>query len=416
MDKAKPYDISKQVVWEAYKQVKANQGAAGVDGVTLAAFDKDLKGNLYKLWNRMSSGSYFPPPVRLVAIPKGDGGQRILGIPTVADRIAQQVAKAYLEPIVEPKFHPDSYGYRPGKSAHDAIATARTRCWRAHWVIDLDVKGFFDNLDHDLMMRAVRFHTDIPWLLLYVERWLKAPAQRADGELVGRTAGTPQGGVASPLLANLFMHHAFDDWLRRNHPHIQFERYADDAIIHCTSEAQARDVLEAVRKRLRECGLELHPVKTKIVYCQSGNRHGNHEHIKFDFLGYTFQPRRAVNRQGKFFTSFLPAISNKAAKAIRETIREWQLASKRNQHSLKDLARIMDPIVRGWMNYYGRFYRSRCIQVLRHLNRALTNWVCRKFKRFKGRQRAATHWLGRLATRESNMFVLWQLGVRPAAG
>ena len=416
MRKAKPYSIPKRAVWDAYQRVKANRGAAGVDEQSLEDFEKDLKGNLYKIWNRMSSGSYFPPPVRLVEIPKGDGRKRPLGIPTVADRIAQTVAKSYLEPEVEPKFHPDSYGYRPGKSALDAVATARKRCWRANWIIDLDVKGFFDNLNHDLVMRAVRHHTDNPWLLLYVERWLKAPVERRDGAQVERTAGTPQGGVISPLLANIFMHHAFDDWLRRHFPHLRFERYADDAIIHCVSEAQARYVLEAVRKRLKQCGLDLHPLKTKIVYCKDEDRRGKYEHTKFDFLGYTFQPRRARNRWGKYFVSFLPAMSNAAAKTIRATIRDWRMAATRNNQSLDDLARLVNPSVRGWMSYYGRFYRSRVIQVLRHLDRALVRWAMRKYKRFRRRERAATHWLGRIARQDTNLFVHWQLGVKPAAG
>lgn len=416
MSKAKPYDISKQVVWEAYKRVKANRGAAGVDGESLEAFEKDLKGNLYKIWNRMSSGSYLPPPVRLAEIPKGNGGMRPLGIPTVADRIAQTVAKMYLEPIVEPKFHPDSYGYRPGTSALDAVATARKRCWRADWVIDLDIVGFFDNLDHDLVMRAVRHHTDSPWLLLYIERWLKAPLQRPDGTVVDRTAGTPQGGVISPLLANIFMHHAFDDWMRRHYSAVPFERYADDAIIHCVSEAQAKHVLEAIRQRLGQCGLELHPMKTKIVYCKDDDRRGEYEQVAFDFLGYTFQPRRARNRWGKHFVSFLPALSNKAAKRIWATVRGWRMAATRNNQSLEALAELTDPYVRGWMNYYGRFYRSRCIQVLRRLNDALVRWACRKYKRFRRRERAAAHWLGRIAQRDSKLFVLWKLGIKPAAG
>lgn len=416
MSKAKPYDISKQVVWEAYKRVKANRGAAGVDGESLEAFEKDLKGNLYKIWNRMSSGSYLPPPVRLAEIPKGNGGMRPLGIPTVADRIAQTVVKMYLEPIVEPKFHPDSYGYRPGKSALDAVATARKRCWRADWVIDLDIVGFFDNLDHDLVMRAVRHHTDTPWLLLYIERWLKAPMQRPDGSVVERTAGTPQGGVISPLLANIFMHHAFDDWMRRHYSAVPFERYADDAIIHCVSEAQATHVLEAIRQRLGQCGLELHPMKTKIVYCKDDDRRGDYERVAFDFLGYTFQPRRARNRWGKHFVSFLPAISNKAAKRIWATVRGWRMAATRNNQSLEALAELTDPYVRGWMNYYGRYYRSQCVQVLRRLNDALVRWACRKYKRFRRRERAAAHWLGRIAQRDPKLFVLWKLGIKPAAG
>jgi RNA-directed DNA polymerase len=415
MDKAKPFEISKKEVWRAYQSVKANRGAAGVDRQSIEAFEKDLKGNLYKIWNRMSSGTYFPPPVRLVEIPKGDGRMRPLGIPTVADRVAQTVATMYLEPIVEPKFHPDSYGYRPGKSALDAVATARERCWRKDWVVDLDIKGFFDNLDHDLVLRAVRFHTDLRWLHLYIERWLKAPVQLADGTLRERTRGTPQGGVISPLLANLFLHHALDDWLRRHYPGVQFERYADDAVIHCESEAEAQEVREAVRRRLWECGLELHSEKTRIVYCKDDDRRGDYEHVRFDLLGHTFQPRRAKNRWGKYFVSFLPAISGKAAKRIRATMRGWKLAATRNNQSLEDLAQLIDPYVRGWMNYYGRFYRSKCVDVLRHLNRLLVRWTCRKFRRFRRRERAAGYWLGRVARRDAKLLALWALGVRPAA-
>ena len=414
--KAKPFEISKKVVWDAYKRVKANRGAPGVDREGIETFEKDLKGNLYKIWNRMSSGAYFPPPVRLVEIPKADGRIRPLGIPTVADRVAQTVAKMYLEPCVEPKFHPDSYGYRPGRSALDAVAKARTRCWRRDWVVDMDIKGFFDNLDHELVLRAVRFHTDLKWLHLYVERWLKAPVQRPDGTLAERTKGTPQGGVISPVLANLFLHHAMDDWLRRHHPTVWFERYADDAILHCESEAHARRTLEAVRRRLRECGLELHPEKTRIVYCKDDGRRKNYECVRFDFLGYTFQPRRAKNRWGKHFVSFLPAISDKAAKRIRAIMRGWRLAATRNNQSLEDLAQLTNPYVRGWMNYFGRFYRSKCVQILRHLNRLLIRWAWRKFKRFRRRERAADHWLGKVARRDPRLFALWELGIKPAAG
>lgn len=416
MPEAKPYDIPKQLVWEAYQRVKANRGAAGVDGETLTAFEKDLKGNLYKVWNRMSSGSYFPPPVRLVEIPKDSGGKRPLGIPTVADRVAQTVAKMVFEPLVDRVFHEDSYGYRRGRSALDAVAVARKRCWTSDWVIDLDIKAFFDSIPHDLVERAVAHHTDLPWVRLYVSRWLRAPVQRPDGTMEERTKGTPQGGVISPLLANLFLHYAFDLWMRRSFPNIRFERYADDAIVHCGSERQARAVLDAIRSRFEQCGLELHPVKTRIVYCKDADRTGDFEHIKFDFLGYTFQPRRAKNRWGKFFVSFLPAISTKAAKRIRTTIREWRMGSTRNNQRLEDLARLVNPSVRGWMNYYGRYYRSKCVQVLRHLNEALAAWVRRKYKRFRRRERASMHWLGRIAQRDPNLLVLWQLGVKPEAG
>lgn len=416
VSEAKPYYISKQLVWEAYQRVKANRGAGGVDGETLAAFEKDLKGNLYKIWNRMSSGSYMPPPVRLVEIPKSSGGMRPLGIPTVGDRVAQTVVKMVLEPIVEPVFHQDSYGYRPGRSALDAVGKARERYWRYDWVIDLDIKGFFDAIPHNLVERAVAHHTDNPWVRLYIARWLRAPIERADGTQEERTKGTPQGGVISPLLANLFLHYTFDVWMRRTYPNIPFERYADDSIVHCKSKKQAQEVLEAIRSRFEQCGLELHPLKTRIVYCKDDDRRGEYEHIAFDFLGYTFQPRRAKNRWGKFFVSFLPAISAKAAQAIRATIRQWRMASTRNNQRLEDLARLVNPSVQGWMNYYGRYYRSKCVQVLRHLNEALAAWVRRKYKRFERRERASMHWLGRIARRDTKLFVLWQLGVRPEAG
>ena len=285
MSEAKPFEISKQLVWKAYQRVKANRGAAGVDGESLKAFEQDLKNNLYKVWNRMSSGSYIPPPVRLVEIPKDNGGTRPLGIPTVADRVAQTVVKMVFEPLVEPVFHEDSYGYRPGKSAIDAVSVARRRCWKSDWVIDVDIKGFFDSIPHDLVERAVVRHTDQPWVRLYVGRWLRAPVQRPDGTVEARTKGTPQGGVISPLLANLFLHYAFDAWMQRNHPSVSFERYADDAVVHCRSETEARMVLEAIRGRFAQCGLELHPTKTRIVYCKDDDRPGTSSIFSSIFSG-----------------------------------------------------------------------------------------------------------------------------------
>ena len=417
MPEAKPFDISKQLVWDAYQRVKANRGAAGVDGESLSMFEKDLKGNLYKVWNRMSSGSYCPPPVRRVEIPKENGGVRPLGIPTVGDRVAQTVAKMVLEPLVEPVFHPNSYAYRPGKSALEAVSVARKRCWDADWVIDLDIKDFFGSISHELIERAVAHHTDLAWVRLYVGRWLRAPIQREDGTLERPARGTPQGGVASPLLANLFLHYAFDAWMQRTFPSVPFERFADDAVVHCRSKRQAESVLVAIRERLLRCGLELHPTKTRIVYCKDSDRRGTHEHVSFDFLGFSFQPRRAKNRWGKFFVSFLPAIGAKAAKAIRVQMRNWRLASTRNNQRLEDLARVVNPVVRGWMNYYGRFYRSKCIQVLRHLNEVLGAWVRWKYHhRFKRRERASMHWLGRIARRDPKLFAHWTFGIRPEAG
>jgi retron-type reverse transcriptase len=251
----KSFEISKHAVFEAYRRVKANHGAAGVDGESIELFEADLKANLYKLWNRMSSGCYMPPPVRMVEIPKPGGrGVRILGVPTVADRVAQTVAAMYLEPGVEKVFHPDSYGYRPGRSALDAVGVCRERCWRTDWVIDLDIQGFFDNLDHDLVLKAVAHHTNQRWILLYVQRWLSAPLQAQDGSLLARDRGSPQGSAISPLLANLFMHYAFDAWMAREFPAVRFERYCDDVVVHCRSEAEAHQVREAIAARLARCG------------------------------------------------------------------------------------------------------------------------------------------------------------------
>jgi len=276
MIKTRSYVISKFVVWEAYKRVKANKGSSGVDGESLEVFEKDLKNNLYRLWNRMSSGSYFPPPVKLVEINKKSGGKRPLGIPTVTDRIAQMVVKMTLEPKLEPCFHADSYGYRPGKSAIEAVGKVRERCWRYNWVIDLDIKGFFDNLNHDLLKLALEKHRPEKWVMLYIERWLKAPVQQLDGSLNERTKGTPQGGVISPLLANLYLHYAMDEWLRIKHPDTPFERYADDSVVHCRTEREAKETLQSLKERLLQCGLELHPEKTKIVYCKDDDRRGNY--------------------------------------------------------------------------------------------------------------------------------------------
>ncbi|WP_426442604.1 group II intron reverse transcriptase/maturase [Bradyrhizobium genosp. P] len=416
MTEAKSYQIPKHLVWEAWKQVKANRGSAGVDGVSIEEFEKDLKRNLYKIWNRMSSGTYFPPPVRLVEIPKANGGKRPLGIPSIADRVAQTVAKMVMEPTMERIFHPDSYGYRPGRSALDAVGTARKRCWKFDWVIDLDIKSFFDSIPWHLIEKAVAHHTELSWIRLYVKRWLQAPVEKEDGILVEGTRGTPQGSVVSPLLANLVLHYAFDHWMQRTFPCLCFERYADDAIVHCRTESEARTVMEAIRKRLTECGLELHPEKTRIVYCKDNKRRKECEHISFDFLGYTFQPRSARDRKGEKFLNFLPAISNKAAKGIRQTIRSWRLGSTRNHWSLEELAKLIDPVVQGWLNYYGRFYRTECVNVLRHVNDALARWTRRKYKRLKGRKVASVYWLGRLAQRDPNLLYLWRVGIRPAAG
>lgn len=410
LNKTKPFCISKKSVMAAWERVKANKGTYGVDEKSIEDFESNLKDNLYKLWNRMSSGTYFPPPVKAVEIPKSDGCKRLLGIPTVTDRVAQAVVKDYLEPKVEPKFHEDSYGYRPKKSALEAVGVARQRCWRRDWCIDLDIKGFFDNLDHNLLMKAVRFHTKEKWIHLYIERWLTAPLQKEDGELIKRDRGTPQGGVASPLLANIFMHHAFDDWMKRHFPAVKYERYADDILAHCSSQRQAEKVLEAIKIRLKECGLEVHPEKTKIVYCKDADRRGSYEHESFDFLGYTFRPRLSKSKMGKTFVGFSPAISKQASNGIKKEIRNWKI-HLRSDKDLTDLARMFNSKVQGWVNYYGGFYKSAMYPALRNIERYLIRWVMRKYKRFQHHKRRARNWLGRVRKREPRLFVHWRLGL-----
>jgi len=408
MTREKPFPITKRQVWEAYKRVKANHGGAGVDEQSLAEFAGDLENNLYKLWNRLASGSYLPPPVKRVDIPKAGGGVRPLGVPTVADRIAQTVVKQALEPELESHFHPDSYGYRPDKSAHQAIGQARQRCWRYDWVVDLDIKGFFDTLDHDLLMRAVCHHTEEPWVRLYIERWLRAPVQLPDGSLQVRDQGTPQGGVASPLLANLFLHYAFDAWMQRNYPQVPFERYADDALCHCRIQEEAEHLKAALAQRFADCHLELHPEKTKIVYCKDDDRRLEYPCTRFDFLGYTFRPRRSKNRRGKYFINFSPAISNRAATAIRQQVRGWKLPL-RSDKDLDDLARMFNAVIRGWINYYGAFYKSALYPALRHLDRKLALWATRKFKRLRRHRRRAEQWLRQVAQRQPGLFAHWRL-------
>lgn len=407
--KFKPYFISKHAVLEAWLKVNANRGAAGIDEESIQDFERKLRDNLYRIWNRMSSGSYMPPPVRTVAIPKAGGGERKLGIPTVADRVAQMVVKMQLEPQLEPLFHEDSYGYRPFKSAHQAIGRARERCWKHDWVLDLDIKGFFDNIPHDLMMKAVRKHTSEKWIELYIERWLKAPAQDEQGNLTNRDKGTPQGGVISPLLANLFLHYAFDHWMTRQHSTVPFARYADDAIVHCQSRALAERLRSAISERLAQCGLELNLQKTKIVYCRDANRRGTHEHEKFVFLGYEFRARWARNLRGQLFVSFLPAISDKAVTKIREVMRGWTL-QRRSEKSLEDLSRMFGPKIRGWVEYYGRYCRSRLYHVFRPLDAALVRWACRKYRKLRGHRTRASQWLRRISKRSPQLWPHWSLG------
>lgn len=412
MIKTKPFTISKDLVLQAYLRVKENRGSAGIDGLSLEVFDKDRRKHLYRLWNRMSSGSYMPCAVLLVEIPKKTGGKRPLGIPTITDRIAQTVVTMTLEPDLDKIFHEDSHGYRPGKSALEAVGKTRQRCWRCDWVLDLDIKGFFDNIPHDLLMKAVRKHTDCKWVLLYIERWLKAAVQQEDGTLTERTKGTPQGAVISPLLANLFLHYCMDEWLRIKYPQCPFERYADDSVIHCQSKEQAEQLKEALQERLKACGLEMHRDKTRIVYCKDEDRNKSYPHVSFDFLGYTFRSRKSRNRQGKFFTGFLPAVSNKAGKAIREKIREWKL-SARSGSDINTLAAEVNPVLRGWINYYGHYYKSELQDVLKYLNLILKKWARQKYKKLHSHKTKASKWLVTLYQRAPYLFAHWRIGVRP---
>jgi group II intron reverse transcriptase/maturase len=408
VDKVKPFKIPKRDIWEAFKRVKANQGAAGVDGQTIADFEADLSNNLYKLWNRMSSGSYFPPPVRRVDIPKADGGTRPLGIPTVADRVAQDVARRYLEPHLEPVFHADSYGYRPGRSAIDAVRTARQRCWRYDWVLDIDVRSYFDSIDWELLLKAVRRHTDCPWVLLYIERWLKAPVQMEDGSVVPRSAGTPQGGVISPILANLFLHYAFDMWMARSFPRIPFERYADDIICHCKSAEEVQALWSALADRFAACKLVLHPQKTKIVYCKDANRRGDFPNQSFDFLGFTFRARKTVWQGHIHAHGFMPAASSKALKAISRSIRRWTL-HHHSDKSLENLAETYNPYIKGWINYYGHFYREHLRPTLTRIDAYVIRWARRKYKWSRRQMTGARNWLARVRCASPALFAHWYL-------
>ena len=408
MTSTKPYVIAKRAVWEAYQQVKANRGAAGIDDETIVMFEQNLSRNLYKLWNRMSSGSYFPPPVKQVEIPKAKGGTRKLGIPTVSDRIAQTVVKRIIEPILDPIFHPDSYGYRPGRSAKQAIAVTRKRCWQYDWVVEFDIKAAFDQIDHGLLLKAVRTHIREGWILLYVERWLTAPFETAEGEQLPRERGTPQGGVVSPILMNLFMHYAFDAWMKRNNPQCPFARYADDAVVHCRTQEQAEEVMQSIALRLAECGLTMHPEKSKIVYCKDSNRTEPYPHVNFTFLGFTFRPRKALSKQRRIFTSFLPGVSADALKRMRQTVRGWKL-NRQTHVTLAALATQYNPIIQGWWNYYGAFYQTAMLHIYQHIDRALERWARRKYKALSGRKRGSVQWLRKMKDAEPQLFHHWRV-------
>lgn len=411
----KSFSIPKRLVWEAFKHVKSKGGSAGVDQESIERFETRLGSNLYKLWNRLSSGSYFPPPVKGVPIPKKSGGVRMLGVPTVADRVAQTVVKMVLEPSLEPLFHRNSYGYRPGCSALDAVAMVRRRCWEYDWVIEFDIKGLFDNIDHALLLRALRKHCTTPWVLLYVERWLTAPMQVEGESLMERTRGTPQGGVISPLLANLFLHYAFDAWVVRHLPSVRFCRYADDGVVHCRSLAQARFVMKKIAERFAACGLELHPEKTQIIYCRDINRQGVFATTQFTFLGYTFRPRKAMDKYGRIYVNFAPAVSRDALRAMRQTIRAWHVQLKCDKE-LDDLSAMFNPVLRGWKNYYARFHGSAMRSVWQSMNDYLTRWMRRKYKHLARHKIRASRALGTVAASNPKAFVHWEWGFYPKAG
>ncbi|PYE21556.1 RNA-directed DNA polymerase [Rhizobium sp. PP-CC-3A-592] len=409
----KPFRIEKRQVYEAYKAVKANRGAAGVDGETLEMFDKELARNLYKIWNRMSSGTYFPPPVRAVSIPKKAGGERVLGVPTVSDRIAQMVVKQMIEPDLDSLFLPDSYGYRPGKSALDAVGVTRQRCWKYDWVLEFDIKGLFDNLPHDLLLKAVRKDVKCEWALLYIERWLTAPMEK-NGEVVKRSRGTPQGGVVSPILSNLFLHYAFDVWMTRTHPDLPWCRYADDGLVHCRTEQEAEALMAELQARLAECGLQMHPTKTQIVYCKDNRRRERYPTVKFDFLGYQFRPRQvATSLRNEYFCGYTPAASPTVLKSMRATIKSLNIP-RQTPGTLAEIAKQINPLLRGWIAYYGRFSRSALFSLADYVNRKLKAWIMRKYKRFRFHKTRASQFLRQLARARRDLFVHWQaFGTNP---
>ncbi len=413
-DKSKSYPITKEQVWEAFKLVKSKGGSAGVDGLTIDDLAKNPEKHLYPVWNRLASGSYFPSAVKRVEIPKGDGKVRQLGIPTVKDRVAQMVITKELENIVEPLFSDNSFGYRPNKSAHQAIEQARTNCWQYAWVIDMDIKGFFDNIDHGLMIRAVRHYTDQKHMITYVKRWLKAPIQLKGGTPIQNTEkGTPQGGVISPLLANIFLHVVFDKWIEKEFPDCPFERYADDIVVHVKNEKYARFVLKQIRARMEECKLSLHPDKTKLVYCNRKGRKKRKEakHNSFDFLGFTFRTRTVKTKDGKLIKGFSPSISRKSIKRIVKEC--YKLGFHRwTFMDLHQLSKALSSKIRGWLYYYGRYHKSGMELLFRFVNRRLIQWTFNKYKRFKRRKvlHYARKWLMGIAEEYRYIFPHWQHG------
>jgi RNA-directed DNA polymerase len=407
----KPFAIPKDLAKRAWKEVKSNSGSCGIDGVTLSMYENNLESNLYKLWNRMSSGSYFPQGVKSVAIPKKQGGERILGIPAVEDRIAQTMVKLIFEPHVEPHFYEDSYGYRANKSALDAISVTRSRCWKLDWVLEYDIKGLFDNIDQELLMKAVKLHTKEKWIILYIERWLKSSSIGVDGAAIERTRGVPQGGVISPILANLFLHYVLDHWLHKHYPSIPWCRYSDDGVLHCKTYQEVQQMLTIVEQRLNECGLMLHPDKTRIVYCKDDIRKRNFSNTSFEFLGYCFRSRSTKSKfKNKCFCGFNPAVSKSSVKAIYQKIRSWGII-RRTGSTLQEIAEEINPILRGWIEYYGCYYATELYKVFRHINSILTKWLMRKYGKLRKHKTRSGLFLTRIIKEQPSLFVHWKLGV-----
>ena len=400
--------ITKVMVKEAYRKVKANKGSAGVDEESLEEFQSDLLNNLYTLWNRLSSGSYIPKPVKEVTIPKANGSKRILGIPTVSDRIAQQVIKAYLEPRLEAEFLNNSYGYRPLKSAHDAVASVRENVRHYAWVVDMDIKSFFDEVNHELLMKALDCHVKENWVKMYIKRWLEVASQKQDGTLITKEGkGTPQGGVISPLLSNLYLHYVLDKWFEKHYPHVAFVRYADDVILHCRNEEEAKQTLEAMRHRLQECKLRLNEEKTKIVYCQDYRRQKRKDYRKkFDFLGFTFKPQPAVSKRGGLFLGYGCGISQVSETRIVKGWKE-QKFHLRSPLTIQEIAAKINPQMVGIIRYYGKFRLWSLQKLIRSFHLRLVKWVLNKYKGFKNKYGRAYDWIKEIKVNYPTMFYHW---------
>jgi len=398
------------MVWEAYKQVKSNRGSGGIDGVTLKEFEKVRSKELYKLWNRLASGSYFPLNVKRMDIPKGEGKTRPLGIPTVSDRIAQQVIKTYIEPRLETEFMEHSYGYRPKKSAHQAIKEVQVNVRRFGWVIDLDIQEFFENVDHKLLFKALELHVSEKWAKMYIKRWLEAPIQLEDDTIISPDGkGTPQGGVISPLLSNLFLHYCIDKWMSIHFPTTKMVRYADDMIIHCGTQHEAEHLLSKVKERFEQCGLTVHPQKTKIVYCKKEGRNLKGQPVQFDFLGFSFRPIIMKLKRGGHFLQFDCIMSRKSKKRILSDLRDMNIHNK-TRSDLQGIAILLNPKIRGWVNYYGKIKRKSLKPVFYYLHHRIIKWILNKYKRFKGSKVLAVKWLRRITKQYPNLFYHWSLG------